>query len=235
MSNDVSYLGQEEAQALDADLMGPIGFSVDQLMELAGLAVATATATEYPADGHPRVLVLVGPGNNGGDGLVAARHLWQFGHKVEVCYPKRTDKPLFHGLVTQLEAHNIPFVQPEDLHVGQLAQRADVVLDALFGFSFKGPPRAPLDKLLQAVRPAAKPPPVVSVDIPSGWDVEKGPVDAEALQPNMLVSLTVPKQGAKHFKGTHYVGGRFVPPKIKEKYKLKLPKYPGEAQVVRIS
>ena len=64
--------------------MGPLGFSVDQLMELAGLACATALASEYPAATHRRVLVIAGPGNNGGDGLVAARHLYHFGYKVQV-------------------------------------------------------------------------------------------------------------------------------------------------------
>ena len=59
--------------------MGPLGFSVDQLMELAGLSVASAASTEYPPSTHPRVLVMAGPGNNGGDGLVAARHLHHFG------------------------------------------------------------------------------------------------------------------------------------------------------------
>ena len=51
-------------------------------MELAGLSVASAVHLEYGR--CKRVLILVGPGNNGGDGLVAARHLWQFGHQVEV-------------------------------------------------------------------------------------------------------------------------------------------------------
>ena len=63
--------------------MGPLGFSVDQLMELAGLSVACSLAAEYPASSHPRVLVLAGPSNN--DGLVAARHLHHFGYTVEVC------------------------------------------------------------------------------------------------------------------------------------------------------
>jgi NAD(P)H-hydrate repair Nnr-like enzyme with NAD(P)H-hydrate epimerase domain len=148
-----------------------------QLMELAGLSVASAVHLEY--ERCKRVLILVGPGNNGGDGLVAARHLWQFGHQVEastmyvqrvgqchakvclftsygrevehtlrlstnavslqICYPKRTDKPLFHGLVKQCEAHGIGFVEPEQLpsEPGKLSERADVVVDSLFGFSFK--------------------------------------------------------------------------------------------------
>lgn len=76
--------GQEEAQKVDEELMGPLGFSVDQLMELAGLACATSLASEYPVASHPRVLIICGPGNNGGDGLVAARHLHHFGYKPQV-------------------------------------------------------------------------------------------------------------------------------------------------------
>jgi NAD(P)H-hydrate repair Nnr-like enzyme with NAD(P)H-hydrate epimerase domain len=61
--------------------MGPLGFSVDQLVELAGLSVLCAVAAEKTFPG--KVLVLADPGNNGGDGLVAARHLHHFGHQVE--------------------------------------------------------------------------------------------------------------------------------------------------------
>jgi NAD(P)H-hydrate epimerase len=56
-------------------------------MELAGLSVACAVAAEYPVGSHHRVLVMAGPGNNGGDGLVAARHLTHFGYEVEASQP----------------------------------------------------------------------------------------------------------------------------------------------------
>ena len=61
--------------------MGPLGFSIDQLMELAGLSVASSILAEYPPSQYPKVLIVAGPGNNGGDGLVAARHLYHFGYK----------------------------------------------------------------------------------------------------------------------------------------------------------
>jgi NAD(P)H-hydrate epimerase len=56
--------------------------------------------------------------------------------------------------------------------------------------------------------------PVVSVDIPSGWNVEKGNETGAGLEPAMLISLTAPKLCAEAFTGVHYVGGRFVPPGI---------------------
>lgn len=79
------YLSAEDAFKLDQDLMGPdYGYSVDQLMELAGLSVAQAVhdfiSTDLSGKSPRRILTLVGPGNNGGDGLVAARHLQMFGY-----------------------------------------------------------------------------------------------------------------------------------------------------------
>ncbi|GFR51649.1 hypothetical protein Agub_g14081 [Astrephomene gubernaculifera] len=259
----ISYLSQSDAASVDQLLMGPqLGFSVEQLMELAGLGVAAALAAEWgpqvvvseptsaaassPAATAPapagtrrrRVLVLAGPGNNGGDGLVAARHLHHFGYEVKVCYPKPTDKPLYNGLVKQISSLGIPLLPWSALSPAPLAAQADVVVDALFGFSFSGQPRAPFDEIIRALLPSARPPPIVSVDVPSGWHVEGG--DSElppggALQPDMLVSLTAPKLCARYFKGAHhYLGGRFVPPPLAQRFQLRLPPYPGAAMCVRI-
>lgn len=86
---------------------------------------------------------------------------------------------------------------------------SDVILDAIFGFSFKGPVRPPFDDALPLLTNSKLP--IVSVDIPSGWDVEAGKIEALGLEPDVLVSLTAPKEGVKLFKGRHFLGGRFVP------------------------
>jgi NAD(P)H-hydrate epimerase len=97
---------------------------------------------------------------------------------------------------------------------------SDVVLDAIFGFSFKPPVRAPFGAALPLIARAGLP--IVSVDIPSGWDVERGDdVAPDAgglglgvpvlLYPDVLVSLTAPKEGVRKFAGRHFLGGRFVP------------------------
>ncbi|KAH9756369.1 Pyridoxine/pyridoxamine 5'-phosphate oxidase 1 [Citrus sinensis] len=240
-SDSVSHLTQREAAEIDETLMGPLGFSVDQLMELAGLSVATSIAEAYKASEYDRVLAICGPGNNGGDGLVAARQLYHFGYKPFVCYPKRTQKPLYTGLVTQLESLSIPFLSVEDLPL-DFSKDFDIIVDAMFGFSFHGTPRPPFDDLIKRLlclhgydQTRQKRPVIVSVDIPSGWHVEEGDIGDEGIKPDMLVSLTAPKLCAKKFSGPHhFLGGRFVPPVIAHKYKLRLPPYPGTSMCVRI-
>lgn len=80
-------LSQSEAKEFDSWLMTPEGggFTLPQLMELAGLSVASAVKKFYPD--RNRILIAVGPGNNGGDGLVAARHLNSFGFNVTIFRP----------------------------------------------------------------------------------------------------------------------------------------------------
>ena len=100
--------------------------------------------------------------------------------------------------------------------------QSNVILDAIFGFSFKPPVREPFDAILPLIADAGRP--IVSVDIPSGWDVEDGRMEVKVkdlsgregeaafpgLEPDVLVSLTAPKQGVKEFRGRHFLGGRFV-------------------------
>ena len=76
---------------------------------------------------------------------------------------------------------------------------------------------------------------MASVDIPSGWDVEGGDVNQLGLSPDLLISLTAPKICAKHFKGKfHYLGGRFIPNALQEKYQLNLPQYPGMQTILKL-
>ncbi|EHA8588801.1 putative WD and tetratricopeptide repeats protein 1 [Cocos nucifera] len=195
----------------------------------------------YRLSEYSRVLAICGPGNNGGDGLVAARHLYHFGYKPFVCYPKRTPKPLYTGLVTQLESLSIPFLSVEDLPQN-LSDDFDLIVDAMFGFSFHGQPRPPFDVLIQGLASLSgiengfkRKLAIISVDVPSGWHVEEGDINGEGIKPDMLVSLTAPKLCAKKFTGPHhFLGGRFVPPSIVNKYRLNLPPYPGTSMCVRI-
>jgi len=232
-SRGLRFLSSAEASALDEALMSEEhGFSLDQLMELAGLSVASAVADAFGST-PLRVLVLAGPGNNGGDGLVAARHLAHWGYRLAVCLPKQTDKPLYAGLRRQLERLSVPFVPVEEVLSAPLHEQYDVLIDALFGFSFKGVARPPFDLLLTRLT-HNKRPPIVSVDLPSGWSVDDGDVRGDGIKPDVIVSLSAPKLGVRAFAGRHYLGGRFLPPGICERFQLNLPTYPGTAQCMRL-
>lgn len=240
----IKYLNQSEAIALDQELFNEYAFSVDQLMELAGLSCAQVVAKCYPVKSHPRPIIFAGPGNNGGDGLVCARHLKMFGYSPIVLCPKPGRSQLYQNLIKQCQSFQVVVEQGAGLtdKLETLMAGCDLQIDAIFGFSFKPPNRnETIARLLQEMHTNSVRMPIVSIDIPSGWHVEMGcskltdwqhdldeSLKIPALQPDCLVSLTAPKLCAKDFTGRHhYLGGRFVPDSIEQKYQLNLPAYPG--------
>ncbi len=203
----LTYIDAATAQAIDDELMGSGGFSLDQLMELAGLSVAAAV-NDFASSRNitqlskssKRVLIVCGPGNNGGDGLVAARHLKHFGYDVDVFSPVKKDN--FRGLRTQLGHLGVT-----SLETFPSLDNYSLIVDSLFGFSFRGPVREAYAPLLAAL--ASSSTPVISVDLPSGWEVDRGDVYGTGFLPSAVISLTAPKICMKEYAGRHYLGGRY--------------------------
>ncbi|KAK8104390.1 YjeF protein [Apiospora kogelbergensis] len=220
-------LSAKAAAALDKELMSTGAFSIDQLMELAGLSVSQVVYRVHPLDKGSRVLVACG-----GDGLVAARHLRHYGYQPTIYYPKRSKSDLYQRLAKQLEDLDVPFVEdfPSAL------KSTDHVVDAIFGFSFSGEVREPFPAVIKALEETKLP--VTSVDAPSSWNIEEGPPKSgvgSSFMPEFLISLTAPKPLVKHFHGRHFVGGRFVSPSIAKKYDFEVPEYQGLDQIAETS
>ncbi len=209
------------------------GHSYAAMMENAGRAVADAIQERMQLRGK-RVLVLVGPGNNGGDGLVAARYLSKAGAQI-ICYlwkPRPTDDP-------NLEAareHNVHCLQGEDEGNGKVLTKAlqnvDVVVDALLGTGVTRPIEGSLKELLDSVRGTVRtrrsppptalarllPPPVaakgrdlpvpyiVAVDVPSGVDSDTGKVDPATVSADLTVTFAAAKRGQFMFPGAETLG-----------------------------
>ena len=234
------YISGTKAASIDEALMSPrYGHTLTQLMELAGLAVAHAIVDFKPytissSDIPPRICIVCGPGNNGGDGLVAARHLHHFGYPVTVHYPKQREKEPFAGLLTQLNALDIPVIKDLPL------PKADLIVDAIFGFSFDGSKgvRQPFADVIDAIN--IHPAPILAVDIPSGWHVDKGDIHEHhyVKRVDAIISLTAPKSCAAvaEERGvTHYVGGRFVPKKLCQELDFQVPTYSGVNGITRLN
>ncbi|KAK4978333.1 hypothetical protein LTR28_006132, partial [Elasticomyces elasticus] len=108
-------------------------------------------------------------------------------------------------LKKQLEDLSIPFTSD---FVSSISA-SDFIVDAIFGFSFKGEVREPFPAAISALRDTKVP--VLAVDAPSSWNIEDGPPDSgpgKGYNPDALISLTAPKPLLKWFKGRHFVGGR---------------------------
>ncbi|RQM16059.1 hypothetical protein KXD40_001199 [Peronospora effusa] len=186
------YLGQREAQRFDEQLMSSRhGFSIDQLMELAGLSVAEAVGKEFPSNvtsdgGWKRVLVVAGPGNNGSsfsgvvihcaEGEVKVDECWLMG-EIAAAFWLHTEHFVLEAQrkavipVTQCEQLKIPFI--EDIPDASSVDAAyDLILDGIFGFNFSGSIRPPFDHIVGTLQKCETP--IVSIDIPSGWHVENG-------------------------------------------------------------
>lgn len=177
------------------------GSSEAQLMEEAGLAVAQEGWMLLGTLEGRRIVVLAGPGNNGGDGLVAARHLADWGAELLVYLPKgHRHKERFE----ELEQRQIPIVDgsadPTLPELGGLLASADLVIDALLGIGQKRPLEADepvgvaLAKLAVA-RSGYQPPKLIAVDLPTGVNADSGAVDSLAVEPDMTVTFGLPKVG----------------------------------------
>ncbi len=197
-----------------------MGLTIDVLMENAGKAVAEEVRQILGDISQQQILFLIGPGNNGGDGLVAARHLNDWGAKVIIyLYGQRPArdpnlKAVRERRITRVEA-------PKDDNLDKLTgflNSVDAVVDALFGTGtatagtvrpFGGLLLMILDKVRRArkKRPGLR---IIALDLPSGLNADTGEVDPGCLHAGYTITLGFPKPGLFKFPGAERAGEVFV-------------------------
>ena len=184
------------------------GLPPDALMENAGRAVAEAV--KHDAERGP-VVVLVGPGNNGGDGLVAARYLHGMGKAVTVYL--LTERPADDENLRRVREHGIRVVEagadPRNESPGTALFDAAVAVDAVFGTGKLRPLSGSIAEALRALRGVKRERPdlsVVAVDLPSGMDADTGLVDPLTPQADRTLTLGFPKPGLFNLPGAERAG-----------------------------
>lgn len=175
------------------------GTSLDTLMANAGLAVAQEAWMRLGQVAERRIVVLVGPGNNGGDGLVAARHLaeWQAVVRCYALVPR--DDPQWHATVDA----GVPCLSTaeDDDRLTTLAHwlaEAEVVIDALLGTGRTRPIEGALATVLGQLREARlrpAPPRLIAVDLPTGVDADSGAADPLTVGADQTVTFEYGKVG----------------------------------------
>ncbi|MDI6814759.1 MAG: NAD(P)H-hydrate dehydratase [Dehalococcoidales bacterium] len=188
-----------------------IGLSTDVLMENAGKAVAEEVRQILGTIEKQRLLFLIGPGNNGGDGLVAARYLHDWGAKVSLyLYSQR---PLNDSNLEQVLKQGITCIeatQDESLdRLNELLSSANAVVDALFGTGKSRPLHGIFTQVLDRVSRAKKKQSglrIIALDLPSGLDADSGAVDPACLYADNTITLGFPKPGLFNPPGAERVG-----------------------------
>jgi ADP-dependent NAD(P)H-hydrate dehydratase / NAD(P)H-hydrate epimerase len=187
----------DEMRAVDAWAIQEQGVPSLDLMERAGAGLARVTAAV--ARGGP-IRVVVGKGNNGGDGLVAARALRADGHQVDVLAAAELDE-LRGDARANLE--RLAGGPPEPFAPERLAGSGAVV-DALLGTGFEGSPRAPLSAAIAAIN--GQDAPVVACDVPSGVNASSGEVEGEAVRAVATATFHGSKLGLHVDPGKDHAG-----------------------------
>ena len=187
------------------------GVSKDVLMENAGLAVADHIRGQVRNLVGMTVVVLVGPGNNGGDGLVAARHLDAWGARVTICLCR--DNPAHQGKVEFLRGKRVTIIRLEDddgpAQLRESIQLGQIVVDSILGTgrsrSITGPTAEALD-LLRESRTGNESLRLIALDVPTGLDADTGNVDPKTVACDETLTLGNPKAGLYRFPGAEYAG-----------------------------
>lgn len=196
-------LSCDEVRALE-DIIDAAGTSKAELMELAGEFAAEQVLKLKPK----RVLVLVGFGNNGGDGWVAADILSQKGLDVDVVSPLEPDEissSLARHVARRTAGRDVNvIVGPSRTELADLIARADVVLDAILGTGFHGALRPPFSIWISTLNDLA--PQVISVDVPSGLDAQTGRVEDDCVRATATATMLAPKIGLYSADGPEYAG-----------------------------
>ncbi|WP_273383762.1 NAD(P)H-hydrate dehydratase [Enorma phocaeensis] len=196
-------LSCDEVRALE-DIIDAAGTSKAELMELAGEFAAEQVLKLKPK----RVLVLVGFGNNGGDGWVAADILSQKGLDVDVVSPLEPDEissSLARHVARRTAGRDVNvIVGPSRTELADLIARADVVLDAILGTGFHGALRPPFSIWISTLNDLA--PRVISVDVPSGLDAQTGRVEDDCVRATATATMIAPKIGLYSADGPEYAG-----------------------------
>lgn len=214
--NQELLLSREQVRRIDQRAIEAYGVPGVVLMENAGRGAAEIIRRTCPS--ARRAIIACGPGNNGGDGFVIARHLVNAGWTVELllaCLANRiTGDAQVNFQITQ--RMNLPcatIIPPADIETArQQIASAGVIVDALLGTGASGPPRDPVAPLIRAINltrdaVATQPPPAVfAVDIPSGLDCDTGDAAEPTVRADHTVTFVAQKIGFRNPAARAWLG-----------------------------
>lgn len=212
---DIPILTTEQMIEVDRLMIADYGIEITQMMENAGRNLAELTGRILGASLSRRsVCVLCGRGNNGGGGMVAARHLHNRGADVHIIRlaGELKDVPAKQWNISEyMGLRNDPYFELSD---------ADIIIDALIGYGLQGDPLPEVAVWIEKINAAGKP--VLALDVPSGLDSTSGMPGKPTVQTDATMTLALPKVGLMKESAHPYIGELYladisVPPELYRK------------------
>ncbi|RJS61459.1 NAD(P)H-hydrate dehydratase [Bacillus sp. PK3_68] len=191
--------GQKDMQQMDEYTIGKIGLPGVVLMENAGAKIAEEVLSASCYE-HSKVIVLAGGGNNGGDGFVVTRKLFDQGLKPLLCLLVNPERVKGDAKI-HLEAYvnrGLPIFYLHEQGLDRLQNHlneADIIVDAMLGTGINGPVREPFLQVISMVNEHAGKRCIISIDLPSGLNSDNGKVEGAAVQASKTISFVFPKKG----------------------------------------
>jgi len=198
---------------IDSLAMTRYGIPGNVLMENAGLRAADFIDQKLEAFEKPwTVTILTGKGHNGGDGCVIARHLHNHGVNVVLFEAHHVesedlrDEAATNRAIARLMPFKIMGIGDADWRnaLETVLHDSQVIIDALLGTGSRGAPRSPYDKIIELVNNSGDT--VVSVDLPSGLDIESGHTPGNCIKASHTISFAAPKVGFYKNRGPAVCG-----------------------------
>jgi len=220
---EVDRLMIEEYQIELIQMMENAGRNLAELArrELGGLVVSKSIA------------LLCGAGNNGGGGLVAARHLHNWGANVSLILAFDSSR------LKEIPAHQWRILMQMGLDSNKEPDlpKADLILDALIGYGLSGDPRQPVAGWIEKANKAGRP--ILALDAPSGLDTTSGIPGNPCIKAAATLTLALPKMGlltreAKDYVGDLYLADISVPPKLYRHLGIEVPNLFEKDTIIKV-
>lgn len=204
----------KEMREIDRIMVEELGIELLQMMEHAGRNLAEVARALLGGElSGKRIIVLGGPGNNGGGGLVAARHLANGGASVVVVLAQSpTDLKEVpaqqHATLLRIGVPSVVFDPADAEALTAWLDPADLVVDALLGYSLSGPPRGAIAEIIHRANGSGRR--ILALDLPSGLHPDTGEAFNPCIRAHATLTLALPKRGLLAPGATPHVGRLWV-------------------------
>lgn len=210
---DIPALTTAQMREVDRLMVDTYHIGLRQMMENAGRGLAELARTILGGNvqGRP-ITVLCGPGNNGGGGMVAARHLHNWGARLNPVLAAKTER-LKDVPAEQWSVLQALHLDPERFEL----RSSDLLVDALLGYGSAGDPRSPVREWIEQANASGVP--ILALDSPSGLDTTTGRPGQPCIRAEVTMTLALPKTGllaerARDYVGRLYLADIGVPPEL---------------------